>query len=654
MDHCPGRTELEDFLNHRLPAKAEGPVLAHLDGCPVCQRVLEGLTAGPAGDTARSRLATIRAGRSGGGGDSLTSASAFRTVAAHNRQAQPLTTSASSGGSTALSHGALLADHPDYAVVRELGAGGMGVVYLARNRLLERDDVLKVIGPDFVSNPGILDRFLREMRAVARLRHPNIVSAYTAFRWGGSLVFAMEYVDGLDLRRIVQSTGSMPVLHACSYVRQAAMALQHAFEEGMVHRDIKPGNLMLTHQKNRPLIKVLDFGLAKAASEQDAGEFGFEVSSADSMIEHSLTRTGQMLGTPAFIAPEQIADSRGADTRADIYSLGCTLYYLLSSRPPFEGGTLYETLLAQQSTEARPLNQVRRDVPGDLAAVVATMMEKSPDRRYQQPAEVAEALSPFLKKRSSSTGTLAFRDSGIGKNHPGASAGVANRSVAGGLNPSRESQTEAIRSKIAAASPDRVGADSDYGLSPPPLLPPVPVRDVTLRRSAMIGFSCEGCGKAQNVAAALAGRDVRCPDCGTMTTVAASVFAPAPKRKKRKKWTIDWEACVALGVGFALAVVAPKVPLVGMVIGCLATVIHELGHTATSWLFGSPAVPSFDLVYGGGITRGIGRQPAIIVGVYAILASLMFLRGATCPGLSWVRRPSCSTAWPRSLLSTTC
>src|SRR5262249_40672278 len=139
----------------------------------------------------------------------------------------------------------------DYEPIKELGRGGMGVVYLAHNRFLGRDEVLKVMGPQVVGQPGVLDRFLTEMRALARLRHPNIVSAYSAFRAGESVVFAMEYVDGLDLARMVKAKGPMPVGHACYFVHQAALGLQHAHEAGMVHRDIKPGNLMLTHKENR-------------------------------------------------------------------------------------------------------------------------------------------------------------------------------------------------------------------------------------------------------------------------------------------------------------------------------------------------------------------------------------------------------------------
>ena len=162
---------------------------------------------------------------------------------------------------------ASLAAHPVYTVKRELGRGGMGVVYLAENRLMGRYEVLKVMGQQVVERPEFLDRFLREIRAVAKLHHPNIVTAYHADRLGESVIFAMEYVDGLDLSRLVRARGPLPVAHACSYIHQAALALAHAHERGMVHRDVKPGNLMLTREGERATIKVLDFGLAKVKSE---------------------------------------------------------------------------------------------------------------------------------------------------------------------------------------------------------------------------------------------------------------------------------------------------------------------------------------------------------------------------------------------------
>ena len=279
-----------------------------------------------------------------------------------------------------------LVDHPDYEIVRELGRGGMGVVYLARNKLMGRLEVLKVVGGQLVERPGVRDRFLREVQSAAKLQHKNIVAAYSAMRLGESIVLAMEYIDGEDLAKMVKSRGPLPVVHACYFIYQAALGLQHAHERGMVHRDIKPANLIFAREGKKGVVKVLDFGLAKVTSEGQA--------------DSGLTREGQMLGTPDYIAPEQIRDAQSADIRADIYSLGCTLYYLLTGGPPFRGDHLWDLYQAHFSMDAGPLNLVRPEVPVELAAVVAKMMAKEPGRRFQTPGEVAQALTPFFKKGS--------------------------------------------------------------------------------------------------------------------------------------------------------------------------------------------------------------------------------------------------------------
>jgi serine/threonine protein kinase/tetratricopeptide (TPR) repeat protein len=277
-----------------------------------------------------------------------------------------------------------LADHPDYVLKRELGRGGMGVVYLAHNTMMGRDEVLKVMNRHIMEKPGVLERFQREIRAVAKLRHPNIVAAYTAFRIDGGLVFAMEYVEGLDLAKMVKLKGPLPVVHATYFAYQAALGLQHAHERGMIHRDMKPHNLMLTGDGKARIVKVLVFGLAKASLEGEA--------------DHSLTREGQALGTPDYIAPEQILNAVDVDVRADIYSLGGTLYYLLMGRPPFSANSLYDIYQAHISRDINPLNLERPEIPTELAALVAKMMAKEARRRFQTPLEVARALAPFFKK----------------------------------------------------------------------------------------------------------------------------------------------------------------------------------------------------------------------------------------------------------------
>ncbi|MHC5539377.1 protein kinase domain-containing protein, partial [Singulisphaera rosea] len=277
-----------------------------------------------------------------------------------------------------------LVDHANYEIKRELGHGGMGVVYLAHNTMMGRDEVLKVIGRHVLERPGVLERFQREIRAVARLCHPNIVTAYSAFRLDGGLVFAMEYVEGLDLARLVQSKGPLPVSHAAYFAHQAALGLQHAHERGMVHRDVKPHNLMLTHDGKSRVVKILDFGLAKANREQK--------------LDSGLTSEGQALGSPDYNAPEQILNAQDADIRADIYSLGATLFYLLTGRPPFIANSLYDLYQAHISRDVEPLNLLRPEVPSELAALVSKMMTKDPTRRFQTPAEL-HALTSFFKPK---------------------------------------------------------------------------------------------------------------------------------------------------------------------------------------------------------------------------------------------------------------
>ncbi len=273
-----------------------------------------------------------------------------------------------------------LANHPKFRILKELGRGGMGVVYKAEHRIMEITIAVKVISRALLDNPDALERFHREVRAAAKLIHPHIVRALDADCAGELHLLVMEFVEGVSLSQAVQKKGPLPIPHACHYVRQAALGLQLAHEQGMVHRDIKPHNLMLTP---RGQVKILDFGLARLASEQKQ--------------RGGLTRTGDFMGTPDYVAPEQAMDATQADIRADIYSLGCTLYFLLTGRPPFQEDTMVKQVLAHIEKEAVPLPQIRPDVPQGLAVVVARMLAKDPGQRFQKPVEVAEALAPFVK-----------------------------------------------------------------------------------------------------------------------------------------------------------------------------------------------------------------------------------------------------------------
>lgn len=275
---------------------------------------------------------------------------------------------------------AALLDHPRYRVLALLGRGGMGTVYRAEHRLMGRVVAVKLINNRLLQRPDCVERFRREIRAAARLQHPNIVHAYDAEQVGDSQLLVMEYVEGRTLDQVVNERGPLPIQEACRYVRQAATGLEHARERGMVHRDIKPHNLLLTPAGE---IKILDFGLSRFASEETPPS--------------SLTESGVTMGTPDYLAPEQALDPRAADIRADIYSLGCTLYFLLSGAPPYpEGAPLQKVLSHQQQTPVR-VSVRRPGVPIPLQRVVATMMAKDSAQRYQTPGEVASSLEPWSR-----------------------------------------------------------------------------------------------------------------------------------------------------------------------------------------------------------------------------------------------------------------
>src|SRR5262249_53626363 len=217
-----------------------------------------------------------------------------------------------------------------------------------------RTVALKVIAKERVSNPMALARFYREVRAVAKLSHPNIVVAFEVNQVGETPFLAMENVDGIDLARLVQQSGPLPIPNACEYIRQAAVGLQHAHEKGLVHRDIKPGNLMVARVSpdEPPVIKILDFGLAR-----------FECESTQSL---RLTQLGKIVGTVDFIAPEQADNSRTADIRADVYSLGCSLFYLLTGNLPFPGEHPVEKIAARLMGDTPSVRASRPEVSAAL------------------------------------------------------------------------------------------------------------------------------------------------------------------------------------------------------------------------------------------------------------------------------------------------
>ncbi len=275
-----------------------------------------------------------------------------------------------------------LRDHPRYRIVCKVGEGGMGAVYKAEHRLMGRPVALKVINRDLVLDDLAVARFQHEVWAAARLTHPNIVTAYDAEQVGNNHLLVMEFVEGINLARLVDARGPLPVGLACDYLRQAARGLEHAHAQGMVHRDVKPHNLMVSRNGQ---VKILDFGLARLAHEQGRREGA----------ARALTLAGEVLGTPDYLAPEQARDSKTVDARADLYALGCTAYFLLSGRVPFPGETAIEKLLHHWEKEPLPVEQLRPEVPRELAEVVRKLMAKKPDARYQTAGAAGAALAPF-------------------------------------------------------------------------------------------------------------------------------------------------------------------------------------------------------------------------------------------------------------------
>jgi serine/threonine-protein kinase len=268
-----------------------------------------------------------------------------------------------------------------YRLLERLGEGGVCRVFKSLDRRTGRVVALKVLRARTSQQPENVLRFQREIRAALKLDHPNVVKALDGQASDQVSYLAMEYVIGQDLGRLVHHHGPLPVSRACDYLRQAALGLQHAHEHGLIHRDIKPQNLLLTEPGR--VVKVLDLGLVRVLPDTEAG------------LSKTVTAEGIPLGTPDYMAPEQARDPRRVDVRADIYSLGCTLYFLLLGEPPFAGGTAMQKLFRHQREEPPPLHRLRPAIPPALSVFAARLTAKKPEERFATPAQVAGALAPF-------------------------------------------------------------------------------------------------------------------------------------------------------------------------------------------------------------------------------------------------------------------
>ena len=267
-----------------------------------------------------------------------------------------------------------------YKLLRHIGSGGMSSVYLAEHTLMHRQRAIKVLPKKRVNDSSYLARFHLEAQATAQLDHPNIVRCYDVDNEEDTHYIVMEYIEGKDLNTIVKQEGPLPLELACNYIAQAAEGLYHAHTNGLIHRDVKPANLLVDP---KGVLKILDLGLALFSDNERASL----------TVEHN----ENVLGTADYLAPEQAVNSHKVDHRADIYGLGCALYFLLTGHPPFPDGTLAQRIAKHQTQMPEDIRKERPDCPRDLADICVKMMQKRPEKRYAHMREVADALQHWLQ-----------------------------------------------------------------------------------------------------------------------------------------------------------------------------------------------------------------------------------------------------------------
>ena len=268
----------------------------------------------------------------------------------------------------------------DYYIIRRIGEGGMGVVYLARHQSLDRLAAIKFLGAHMVNDKDYIERFLLEARGAAKLNHRNLITVHDAGSLGENVYYLiMEFIEGRDLGLLLSERGVFPASEACGYIRQAASALGYAHQKKIIHRDIKPSNLLLTDDGT---IKVGDLGLAKWLGDDDGG---------------GMTQTGIIMGTPYYISPEQVRNSRDVDWRSDIYSLGATLHHLVTGRIPYEGTSLAVIMTMHLNDPVPEPNRVNPALDKSICAIIRKMMAKDPADRFQTMEEVEAVLKTYLQ-----------------------------------------------------------------------------------------------------------------------------------------------------------------------------------------------------------------------------------------------------------------
>jgi len=319
----------------------------------------------------------------------------------------------------------------DYKILEKIGEGGMAQVFKARHRRLERLAAIKILPDSALNTPGAVDRFHQEVKTAARLTHPNIVITFDASEQDGVHYLVMEYVEGKDLATVLNDRGPLSVPQALDAVTQAARGLEYAHRRGIVHRDVKPSNLLLDKEGQ---VKILDMGLARMATE---------VAPLDATKAERLTTIGQVMGTFDYMSPEQAEDARNADRRSDVYSLGCTLFRLLTGSAPYSGDTMIQILLAHREAALPSLSAHCADAPERLDLILRKAIAKRPEDRFQSMSELIDNIEVL---QSVSQAPVRLVD-GPSDSRPSLSALVAETSanqVGAAVPPATASEAETI------------------------------------------------------------------------------------------------------------------------------------------------------------------------------------------------------------------
>ncbi|MDX1948421.1 MAG: serine/threonine-protein kinase, partial [Pirellulaceae bacterium] len=384
MPACPSDEALLAIMPGQLSGPAVDSIQAHLSTCSNCQSRITTLKRR---QSATGKVSPEGAGAAPNAVEASVGQSPARAIV--DSADSPLGRAAvdsSHRGTVALTTLVKVPATPprylaDYELLRPIGRGGMGVVYKAVHTRLQRTVAIKMLSHYDDAQGVAAARLQREVIAAGRVKHPNIVFATDAGEAGGIEYLVMEYVEGLDLGKLVALVGPLPAADACEVVRQAALGLAHIEACHLVHRDLKPSNLMLADDGT---VKILDLGLARMRRQ--------------TWDDEESTRSGYLLGTADYVAPEQVTDPHAADVRSDMYSLGCTFYKLLTGRAPFGGGdrkTVTSKLFAHRHVEPTPIRELRPETPDAIVDVVTRLLEKAPAARLGRPQELAAALAPL-------------------------------------------------------------------------------------------------------------------------------------------------------------------------------------------------------------------------------------------------------------------